>query len=596
MHPPDQSEDNAGARVGRFWSRLRAFEFRDAWWLLLDLWESRRLLRVSLYALGLAVILGTVTTVWVYPWWRQRTAVDMARQWLEAGKLDRASESVQEALKVAPDNPESWKLAADLARRLGNKTNALSYSAKAAELAPRRQDLILIWAADTLLANQIDATAVALAKIPPGALAQSGPAQRMLGELARRRQDLPAAFTHFENALRIEGPGTAINEVPLGIVLLPSNDAGYRQRGLDLLTKWTPDPDWGAQSSRALLQDALIRNDHPAMRRWAETLRQHPRCTLGDIPNCLLALAKTDEPRFHEVLAVMEKNHAGDPANAALLISWLNQIGRSEEALRWIQSLPTSLTTRAPAAAGVAESMRLTQKWPELLDWAGKTSWGRDLEPIQLIYQLLAARKTNQSPLARDLWATLQSRATTDGGRTLFTADTLYSWGLHAESIELLWAGANLAEIAAPALGTLARHYQVSRDADGQYQVFKRLRALRPADADIANNYAYFAALTGHDLRPTEEIAHRNFQQTPGNLAYRSTYALVLCTQNRANEALALLLPVSENWQNKPAMILAYGLALAGTDQKDAAQTVLASLRADTLTTPETVLISQALK
>jgi tetratricopeptide (TPR) repeat protein len=596
MNSPDPSEEKAGARLSRGWARLRGFGVRDAWWHVLDLLEARRALRLAVYATGLLAVLALATAVWIYPWWQRQTAVSMARQWLAAGKLEQASTSIQQALKIAPGNPESWKLAADLSRRLGNKKSALGYSEKAATLAPERADLTLIWASDALLADQSDEAGRALALLSADTLAGSAPAQRILGELARRRADLSAARAHFENALGLEGSGTAINEIPLGVVLLQAKDRALRQRGLDLLAKWQADPEWGANAARTLLQDALARDDHPAMRKWADVLRAHPRCTLGDIPNCLLALSKADEPRFFEVIAGMEKNHAGDSPNIALLVSWLNQIGRSDEALRWTDSLPANLTGRPPAAVGIAEALRLTARWSALLDRVQAAPWGADLKPVQLNYEFLSARKTGRTELAGELWATIKARAAIDGPRTLFTADTLYAWGLRDEAVTLLWAGADLSDIAFNALGTLARHYQVQRDANGQYEVFKRLRTLRPNDESIANNFAFFAALTGNDSRLAEDAAKRNFERQPDSLAFRSTYAFVLCIQHRAAEALALLAPAASGWRDHPVMMLAYGLALAGTGQQDQARVVLGGIDPATLTAAEARMIADAVK
>lgn len=594
MTPPDHSEDNAGPRLRRALSRLASFEFRDAWWQFLDVLEARRALRRTLYAAGVLAILGVVASVWIYPWWRQRTAVSMARQWLAAGRLDHASETIQQALKVAPDLPESWKLAADLARRLGNYDSALTYSRKAAELAPADLDLVLAWASDGLLANQPEEAETALASLPAATLAPSALAQRIAGELARRRRDFDTARARFEDAVRLDGP-SAVNEVPLGVVLLNARDPALRRRGEALLSRWTTDPEWGANASRTLLQDAIARDDRTAMFTWAESLRTHPRCTLGDIPNCLLALSRTNETRFAEVLSVLEKNHAGDSANAALLISWLNQIGRARDAVRWMQNLDPSLIAKPPAAVGAAESLRQVGDWSALLARAQAADWGRDLDPVRLAYALLAARRSGRTDIARDLWDTLQARATTDGGRTLFIADSLYAWDLREDALTLLWSASDLPDIAFQALGTLARHYQIERDAAGQYRVFKRLHSLRPRDSSIANNYALFSALTGSDLRIAEQIAAENFRQAPANLAFRSTYALVLCVQNRPQEALVLLQSVIAGGNINPVVALPYGLALAATRQKSEARSVLASLPSETLTKEETALIGKAL-
>jgi tetratricopeptide (TPR) repeat protein len=595
MNTPDNSENSTKARLGRLLSRLLAFEFRDAWWHLLDLVEKRRAVRRLLYVIIAFTIMGIVSALWIYPWWRQRTAVGMARQWLEAGRLDHASESIQEALQVAPNQPESWKLAADLARLLGNHESALGYSKKAVELAPTNIDLTITWAADALLANHPEESDRALAALPADVLAQSAHTQRIAGELARRRAQFTEARDHFENALRIDGPNTAIDEIPLGVILLNARDSTERQRGIDLLARWSTSVEWGANALRTLLGDALLHNDHPAMLRWADALRAHPRCTLGDIPNCLRALSIADESRFSEVLAMLEKKHAIDPANIAILVSWLNQIGRSREAAEWIKTLPPALTQKPPAAVSAAESLRMQSDWSGLFSLTVDADWGRDLEALRLAYALRAARGTGHTDTARSLWTTLQTRSTTDGERTLFTADSLYAWGLQDESLALLWNAVDEPGIAINALATLARHYQVERNATGQYRAFKQLHSLRANDPDITNNYIFFATLTGNDLRQSEELAAKNHRQFPENPAYLATYALVLTTQNRPADALVLFQTASPDWKTNPVTTLAYGLTLAGTERKAEARKVLKSLIPNTLTKEESALIAKAI-
>jgi Tfp pilus assembly protein PilF len=594
---PAPDSEPVPSRMSRLfgWVRRRAaFDAREQWWRLLDLIEEKRRFRWSLYAAFAAVVLGAVAAIWVYPWWHQRNAISIARGWLVAGRLDHAAEAVKDALDVAPELPESWQLAADLARLGGNKSRAVDCSRHAATLSPGNRDLTLAWAADALNNNQPEEAEHALSTLEDSVASGSPHAQRIFGEIARRRGDFARARDHFETALKLDGP-LPIDEVPLGIVLLHARDKTERQRGLDFLAKWAPDREWGANALRALLADASTHADRAAMLRWADALRAHPRCTLGDIPNCLLALSKTDESRFTEVLTVMEKHHAVDSGNVALLVSWLNQIGRSREAIQWIKTLPPSLTSRPPAAVSIAESLRQLADWPALLDWTKGTDWGSDLEPIRIAYELRTAHATGITTLADELWKTLQSRAATDSGRALVTADLLYGWGMLDQALALLWIASDQPEIAVDALGTLARHYQVSNDANGQYQVFKRLHSLRAQDASIANNYAFFSALTGNDLNSAEQIAKDNFTTSPDNLAYRSTYALVLCTQNRATEALVLFRAATTDWKNYPVIALPYCLALAGTRQKDEAREVLSSIPPETLTTQEASLIKKVL-
>ncbi len=575
-------------------SRVSSFDFREHWWNFVDTWEERRRLRRVVYATVATIVIVSATCLWAYPWWTKRNTFRMARQWIEAGRLQNASEVIQQALVNDPENPEGWRFAAEIARRRQNKPGAMGYSRRAASLAPDRPELVVEWASDALLADLPEDAEKALVTLDASDVATSAQAQRILGEIARRRFQLTAARDYFLAALTLDGP-VAINEVPLGTVLINSTNAAERERGLALLKKYAVDLEWGANAMRTLLSDALAHDDRPAMVEWAERLRAHPRCTLGDVPNCLFALSRADSTRFAAVLATLEKKHAVNADQVALLLDWLNQIGHPAESVRWALSLPSALTKKPPVIVTVAEAMRRTADWSALNAWIADGDWSHDVEFIRLAYAMLASRQLGDTVRTDQLWRTLQSGAENNGVRALFTSNLLYSWGWHTESLKLLWSAADQSGVSLQALGALARHYQLQRDSAGQYQVFRRLYSLRSQDADIANNYAFFATLTGNDLNLARKIAEENHTNSPANSIYRATYAFVLFTQNRATESLTLIEPVAAQWHSSPAVAFAYGLALAGKNRKTEARPILDSIEPTSLTLQEVTLIKAAL-
>jgi cytochrome c-type biogenesis protein CcmH/NrfG len=599
MSNPDDRDDDRRSDdsfFGRWRGRLAAFDLRDQWWNLLNFLEARRRLRWTLYGVLAALVILASLGPRFYSWWRDRNAISVARQWLAAGRFDHAAQAVQEALAAAPERPEAWAVAADFALRTGKNSDAVTYARRAARLDPENRELALVWAADAVLANLPDEAHKALATLPVTVLENSAYGQRIGGELARRKGDLASARAYFESACRLDGP-LAIDEVPLGTVLLSTSDPADRQRGVALLEKWTADRDWGAQTLRTLLADALRRDDRAAMLKWADALRIRPDCTVGDMPNCLLALSKTDEAHFANALASLEKSYAStNPSTAAEFIGWLNQIGRSADALRWAQTLPREGAQHPPVAVAVAEAQRLSGNWTELEAWTKDSDWkSGNLEFLRWLYALEAARKLGQNAHADELWRTLQNHAQLNGVHAVVTADMLYTWGWRDDALSLLWLAADQPGVAIQALGTLARHYQTQRDATGQYHAFRRLYTLRPQDADIGNNFAFFATLTGNEGDLAEQIVRANHNRFPDNLNYLSTYAFVLHVKNRDIEALALLKPVASEWKASSALAFAYGLALAGTDQKAEAHTVLSAIDPATLTTQEVILLKSAL-
>ena len=568
---------------------------RDWWWWLLDLFEASRTARIALYLAATAIVAGGALWFWAYPAWNKHNAVKIARKWLAAGQVRYAAEAAQQAAEVDPENPEPWRIAAELARLGGQYDQALGYSRHAAQLAPADSDVVIGWAADALRANQPAEADRALDQLPIEVQAASADVQRLRGELARRAVRLTAAQGYFEAALRLDGP-RAVNEVPLGLVLLNSRDPALRQRGLSLLGKWTGDRDWGTSALRTLLNDALNRGDRPGMRQWAEGLLAHPRHNRDDMRLGLQGLSLSDEVRFAAVVTGLEKDHAVSPTAATELLSWLNQIGRSAEAVRWMQTLPAEAMHRPPLAVAAAEALRLTGDWQALRDWTASGNWGPEAEFLRWAYGLQAARLLAEEIPADDLERTLYSHAQLNSVHGLFAASSLYSWGRTREAEALWWRVAEQeSRLAIEALGSLARHYQGQRDAEGLYRVFRRLNLLQSQDADIANNFAFYAALTGREQRQAERIARANLTAAPGNPIYLATCAFTLIQQSRTEEALGLLAPRSKEARQSQALAFAYGLALAGSGRKAEARPLLTGLPPETLTLAEVALIKSAL-
>jgi len=583
------------SRWKRRWQQAEAFHLRDLWWRVLDYFEASRGRRIALYGAVAGLLIAGATWYWAYPWWARESAIRVAQKWLDAGQLRYAAEAAEKAAQIAPTRPEPWTIAAELARRGRQYDKALLYAHRASELAPTDPALLLNLASAAVMAEKLPEAEAALARIPAAQLAQSGFAQRLLGEMARRQYRLTPARDYFEQALKLEGP-LAVNEVPLALVLLQSTEATERQRGLDLLRKWSADAEWGATALRTLLQDALLRQDRSAQVQWAEALRRNPERTNADMQQCLQALATADEVRFAAMLEELQRDHAASPAAAAQLLSWLNQIGRSAEALRWLRTLPEDAQHRPPLIAAGAESLRLAGDWSALKRWTETGDWGTNTDFLRWVYGLLATRQLEDGARADELQRSLLSRAQVNGTHGLFAGSSLYAWGQADAALALWWkVSEQEGQLAIDALGSLARHFQVQRDAEGQYRVFRRLHALRPDDRAIGNNYAFFATLTGREQRAAARIARENLDQDPTNRIFQATYAFVLTQDGRAPEALTLLKARADEAKRDPALGFAYGMALARADRQSEAQALLEKLPPETLTLAEVALIQQYL-
>ena len=593
--PDDRTVQPFGSKLRRLNTYLSGFHLRDYWWRLLDFFEASRARRVALYAGAFLFIASLAAWTWAYPWWARRSAIRIAQQWLDAGQLHNAAEAAQRASELAPDRPEPWQIAAELARRGHQYDQALRYAHRAADLAPGDFPIAITLAVTALNAGESAEAAAILNRLPAAEVNASPEGLWLRGELARRDLRLTEARDAFEAAAHLEG-AKAVNEVPLGLILLNATAPAERQRGLALLGKWVADREWGLIALRVLLEDAVTRNNPADMLHWADALRAHPGFTVSDMSRYLLALSLADAHRFKEVLAALEKDHAGSPVAAAQLLSWLNQIGHGAEAADWMKTLPPQGMQRPPLVVAGAEALRQAADWPALAAWTDHGDWGGETEFLRWSYGLLAARQLGDTARAEELWRTLYSHAQLNGTHGMFAGSSLYSWGRPSEAEALWWRVAEQeGSLAIEALGSLTRHYQVTRDADGQYRAFRQLHLLQPQNPDIGNNFAYFGLLLGREQRLAEKVARTNSEQHPENLDYLATLAFVSVQQGRYAEALGQLQSKASLATSSPGVAFVYGLALAGAGKKEEARTLLATLPPASLSRPEADLIKRTL-
>jgi tetratricopeptide (TPR) repeat protein len=594
---PQPRPPKKGVRsLRRFFSR----DSREHMWALLDHLDARPALKKALLigvpVLAVAVGLGA----WGYLHWARTNSIRIARQWLDAGRLDRAAIAVRQALTTEPGLPASWRLASELAWRKGNRAASVDYARQAAAVSRYQSDDVLAWAETSILSDDVEQAREADGYLDPTTARVSPRALRLAGEIARRSQRFEDARDRFQAALEEDtkagAPFPAVDEIPLGIVCLQTGSTGDRTRGQALLAKWASDPNWGIDALRALLADAVAHRERESTTQWAESLRLHPRFTLGDVPACLQALADSDPVRYQAMLAPLEDKSRSSPTQAAQLLGWLTQIGQGAESVRWGETLDPAAGRKPPIALGIAEALRATHRWADLQAWADRADWGHELASFGWAYEMLAARQLGDGPKADSLWRSLYTDGRASPAHALFLGDSLYAWGYPKEAAELLWAAADRPDLAYQALGTLARLYQVQHDAVGQYRAFSRLNSMRPGDRGIANNFVYFAALTdmGGQTR-IEAIAEDNFAHEPGNTLYRSTYAFVLVLSGQATRAMTLMEPVSRDWKKSPAVAFAYGSALASLGRRSEAKEVFDSLNPRDLDLQEAEWVRMAL-
>ena len=583
-----------GRRLASFARWLRHLDIRFPIWDFLNALESSRALRIKIYIAAGAVALAAGAGIWLYPAWRQGNSIRVAAQWIKAGKMDRASDALRDAVRLAPNRSETWAVAAIFEIRLGHLDSATNCIARAAQLEPGNIELKYEWAAISLLAARLGEAGKALSGVPEEVKAKSAYAQRLEGELARLSNQMGPARRHFDAAVRLDGQPLPNDEVPLGVVLLSSPRQDERDRGRTLLEKWAPDPLWGVNALRALLSEAQSRSDSPAVVRYAEELRVHPARNPNDVVDCLGALEKADAGRFEPALAETEQAFAFDLGSTANLVGWLSLHNRTAEAVRWVQTLPRDFSHTPPVVYALAEALRVANDWKGLREWTKPGAWSNELNYVREAYSMNAARHLGDKAQADAIWVHLVSSAPSHSGEAYFLAGEVYVWGWNAEAEKLWWITADLPGLTMNSLGMLTRYYDRERNADGMYRVFARMHGLHQDDPIVSNNFSYLAALTGNNPILAEQVARDLAQRFPNDPAYWATYAFTLHANGNTARALAILEPRAAAAASSSPFAFTYGLVLSASGRKAEARAALAHVKTTALTTRELQLLNAA--
>src|SRR5581483_7547468 len=182
---------------------------------------------------------------------------------------------------------------------------------------------------------------------------------------ARAQGDDGAQQEHFAAALRQE-PNNELYQFNLAVLQIKSGDKDKIDNARATLTRLTKTAPFRTGALRALLNDAIDRADLNAADEIAQELQMSPQVTFGDYLLCLNLYRKLDQKKFDLLLDKVKPVAARLPNDAALLMDWMNNNGLAADVLKWMEKLPSNLTTNPPAAISIAESFATVRNWSRL--------------------------------------------------------------------------------------------------------------------------------------------------------------------------------------------------------------------------------------
>jgi predicted Zn-dependent protease len=587
---PEKTKDAGSKGNAQFFFGLEFFSWRQI---------SPARLAILIVGTTSAILLGITSFTYgpkLYREWHQRRLLHQAASLLQEGKFNQASQNAHKALAVDSNSVPAYYILAEAAERQ-NLEEAVLWRAQIARLAPKDPDSQLNLASAALRFGQIDLARKALNAVFPKY--RGGAAFHVVaGWLARAEGNLAEQEDQFSAAVKQE-PGNDLYQFNLAALQIQSSDPEKNVKAravLDRLSKIAP---FRTGALRALLNDAVARNDLAQADNFAQQLQMSPEVTFGDYLLCLTFYRKLDEKKFRPLLERVKPVAARNPSDLASLMSWMNENGLTADVMKWIDKLSKDELTFPPVSIAVAETYAKTKNWSRLRRWTKTGSWG-DSDYLRIAYQAIAMRRSqsrNRGTAEAEfetLWGSAEEATNEQPERELDLARLASKWDLEKESEQLWLRVANNPPMRREAFDALRRIYRTNNTLEKLYGILQRLHEASPSEAPITADLARLGLNIEQNTKKSHNLAKEAYDRAPNEPNCALTYAFSLYRLGRNAEGLGIIekLPPEELHDPHGAVYVALILAEAG--QIEGAKEYLAAARSGKIYPEETKLLDEA--
>ena len=545
-----------------------------------QLWPARLALLVAAFVV--AILLGVAFFSYgskLYRDWHQSRLLHRAASMFQEERFIEAAQTAREVMKLDPDSLPAYYILAEAAEKQ-NLEEAVSWRAQIARLLPRDPDSQLNLASAALRFGKLDLARKALGQVA-STDRDSAAFHVVAGWLARAEGNFAEQQEQFAAAVKKE-PGNDLYQFNLAALQIHSSDAEKSAKAretLDRLSKLTP---FRTGALRALLNDAVARNDIAAADNFAQQLQMSQEVTFGDYLLCLNFYQKLDEKKFRLLLERVKPFAARNPSDLASLMNWMNENGLAGDVVKWIDKLPPDKLSSPPASIAVADAYSNVKNWSRLKRWTRTGMW-REAEYLRLAYQAIATRRSqSRSGGTADaefetLWRAAEQATNEEPARELDLARLASKWNLDKESEQLWLRIAKNPPMRREALDALRRFYRANNETGKLYEVLQRLHESSPNEAPITADLARLGLNTEQNSKQSYNLAKEAFDRAPNEVNCAVTYAFSLDRLGRSAEGLEVIQKLPADQLHDPHAAVYVALLLLDTNQIDAAKEYIAA-------------------
>jgi hypothetical protein len=529
-----------------------------------------------------------------YRGWRETRLLKSASAMLAQQDFDGAARVAHEIVQRRPDSLSALYILAEASEKQ-NQPDTVAWRAQIARLQPQDLDSQLNLASAALRFGQLDIARKALENVAPPDRDRAA-YHVVAGWLARAQGNDAEVEQHFAAAVSQE-PGNDLYRFNLAVLRIRSDVPEKSDESRKVLERLSKVPGFRAGSLRALLGDAVQRNELERADTLAQDLQMSQQVTFTDYLLCLEFYRKLDQSKFSALLEKVKPVAARNSSDLALLMAWLNENGLAADVLKWLGKLPAELTTKPPPSIAIADAFVEGKNWSRLKRWTRSGSWGES-EYLRLAYQAYGSKQSRQSDAGAEfssLWHSAERAAADRPDREIRLARLASKWNFPAEAEQLWLRVSENAPSRREALDALFRIYRANNDLLNLYHTAQRLHESSPNELGVAADYARLALLVGQNTAEGCRVAKEAYERAPTEVNAAMTYAFSLYGLGRSAEGIEIMKKLPAEGLHDPHAAVYAAVLLLDETQIEAAQEYIAAAQAGPIFPEEEKLLDEAI-
>ena len=558
-----------------------------------------RRLAVAIAGLAIAFLVAIFFVSYgskLYENWRERRLLHQATTLLQGGKLSKAAQMAQELARRHPDSLAALSILADAAEKQ-NIEEAVAWRERIARLLPKDPESQLNFASAALRFGKLDLAREALNRVSPRDR-DSAAFHVFASWLARAEGNFAEQEEQFAAAVKKE-PKNDLYQFNLAALQIRSKDAEKSKNGRDTLERLSSIAPYRTGALRALLNDAVERNDLTTADSFAQQLQMSPEVTFADYLLCLNFYRKLDAKKFRQLLERVKPFAARNASDLASLIGWMNQNGLAGDVVKWVDKFPAARLSSPPASVAIADAYATVKNWSRLKRWTRTGNWG-DAEYVRLAYDAIAVRHSGSGSGSsansefETLWQSADELSRDEPERELTLARLATKWQLGNQAEELWVRVEENPTMRREALDNLRQLYRARDETTKLYEVLQRLHQSSPTEAPITADLARLGLNLGENTESSHQLAKDAYDRAANEVNCAVTYAFSLHRLGRNAEALAIIQSLPPDQLHDPRAAVYVALVLVDASQLEEAKDYIGSAENGKLYSEEKKLLDEA--